>query len=514
MTPAAGTRHQNAPDTSPTDVEIVIIGTGFAGLGMGARLKRHGQDSFVILERAQDVGGTWRDNTYPGAACDVPSHLYSFSFRPNPDWSRVFSPGPEILEYLRDTAREEGLLPHIRFGADVEDARWDADRRRWTVTTADGVFSGRFLVTGTGHLADESLPRIKGLDGFTGDVFHSARWNHDVDLKGKRIGVVGSGATAIQLVPELAEIASELVVFQRSAPYVTPRPDRVYTETQKRLFRRDPAAIPAHRSEIFWFLETSYAQRRAVPEQLAQVKAVARAHLERQVEDEGLRAALTPDYEPGCKRILISDTYYPALTRDNVTLEASALDHVEGGKAVSAQGNAHELDVLVFCTGFEATEPPYAALVHDGEGVSLADRWTRGMEAFASTTVSGFPNLFILNGPNTGLGHNSIVYVIEAQIDYVLGALDWSRAHGDRVLDVSAEAQARYVEELQERGKGTVWLGDGCKSWYIDPRSGRLTLIWPEFAHEFRHRNGSFDPAPYVVTDDGATGDLPLTAVR
>ncbi|AVI00221.1 NAD(P)/FAD-dependent oxidoreductase (plasmid) [Streptomyces sp. WAC00288] len=505
MSPAITTQRQTAPDTPLKDVDVVIIGTGFAGLGMGVRLKRHGRESFVILERAHDVGGTWRDNTYPGAACDIPSHLYSFSFRPNPEWSRLFSPGPEILEYLRDTAREEGLLPHIRFGADVKDARWDADKQRWTVTTADGVFTGRFLVTGTGHLADESLPPIKGLDGFTGETFHSARWNHRVPLDGKRIGVVGSGATAIQLVPELAKTASELVVFQRSAPYVTPRPDRVYTETQKQLFRRDPDAIPAHRAEIFWFLEDSYAQRRAVPEQLAQVKAAAREHLQRQVEDEELRAKLTPDYEPGCKRILISDTFYPALARDNVTLEASALDHLDGDKAISADGNAYELDVLVFCTGFEAAEPPYAALVHDGEGVSLADRWVQGMEAFASTTVSGFPNLFIVNGPNTGLGHNSIVYVIEAQIDYILGALDWSEANGNRVLDVSAEAQARYVEELQERSKGTVWLSDGCKSWYIDPHSGRLTLIWPEFAHEFRHRNGSFDPAPYIASESVAT---------
>ncbi|MEV5666718.1 flavin-containing monooxygenase [Streptomyces flaveolus] len=462
-------------------------------------------NSFVILERAHDVGGTWRDNTYPGAACDVPSHLYSFSFRPNPEWSRVFSPGPEILGYLRDTAREEGLLPHIRFGADVEDARWDADERRWTVTTADDVFTGRFLVTGTGHLADESLPPIKGLDGFAGEVFHSARWNHEVPLDGKRIGVGGSGATAIQLVPELAETASELVVFQRSAPYVTPRPDRAYTEIQKQLFRRDPEAIPDHRSEIFWFLEASYAQRRGVPEQLAQVQAAARAHLERQVEDEDLCAKLTPDYEPGCKRILISDTYYSALTRDHVTLEASALDHAEGGKAVSADGSVYEVDVQVFCTGFEAAEPPYASPVRDGEGVSLAERWSQGMEAFASTTVSGFPNLFLINGSNTGLGHNSIVHVIEAQIDYILGALDWSGANGDRVLDVSAEAQARYVAELRERSEGTVWLGDGCKSWYTDPRSGRLTLIWPEFAHEFRHRNGSFDPAPSLAAEGAIT---------
>ncbi|GAA3086805.1 NAD(P)/FAD-dependent oxidoreductase [Streptomyces roseofulvus] len=482
-------------------VEVVIIGTGFAGLGMAAQLKRNGRESFVALERAHDVGGTWRDNTYPGAACDVPSHLYSFSFRPNPDWSRMFSPGPEIQQYLRDTAREEGLLPHIRFGADVEDARWDADAQLWRVRTSSGVFTGRYLVTGTGHLADESLPPIPGLDGFTGQVFHSARWDGEVSLEGKRVGIVGSGATAIQVIPELAKIASELVVFQRSAPYVIPRPDRAYSEIEKRTFRRDPESMATHRSEIFWMLENSYAQRRAVPQYLAQAKALASKHLANQVEDETLRAKLTPDYEIGCKRVLISDLFYPALQRDNVTLEASALDRVEGEKVFSADGNAYECDVLIFCTGFEVTEPPYAALVRDAEGLSLADHWAEGMEAFASTTVAGFPNLFIINGPNTGLGHNSIVYIIEAQIDYVLGALEWSKAHGNRVVDVPAEAQARYVDELHERSQGTVWLSDGCKSWYVDERSGRLTIVWPEFAHEFRYRNGTFDPTPYTTAE-------------
>jgi cation diffusion facilitator CzcD-associated flavoprotein CzcO len=303
------------------------------------------------------------------------------------------------------------------------------------------------------------------------------------------------------VVPQLAKTASELVVFQRSAPYVVPRPDRAYTESEKRLFRRNPEAMADHRSQIFWFLESRYAARRAVPGFLDKARSEALEHLQRQVQDPQLRAKLTPDAELGCKRVLISDTYYPALTQGNVTLEASALDHVEASKAVSADGTTYELDVLVFCTGFETAEPPYVSLVHDGDGVALSERWAQGMEAYASTTVSGFPNLFILNGPNTGLSHNSIVYIIEAQIDYILGALHWSRVDGDRVLDVSAQAQKRYVDDLQERSKGTVWLAGGCKSWYIDPRSGRLTLIWPDFAHEFRHQNGTFDPTPYTQAD-------------
>ncbi|MCS0601399.1 NAD(P)/FAD-dependent oxidoreductase [Streptomyces sp. LP11] len=481
----------------PEHADVLVIGTGFAGLGTAARLKRRGTHSFVVLERADDVGGTWRDNTYPGAACDVPSHLYSFSFRPNPDWSRLFARGPEIHRYLRDTARDEGLLPHIRFGAEVTQARWDTVTRHWVVTTARGVFTGRFLVTGTGHLSDHSLPDIPGLAGFDGPVFHSARWDHGTPLAGKRVAVVGSGASAVQIVPEVAEAAAEVVVFQRSAPYVVPRPDRAYTDTEKRVFRRDPEAVPAHRAEIFWYLEAGYAARRAAPHQLAEAKAAARAHLERQVADPELRAALTPDYELGCKRVLISDTYYPALTRDHVRLEPSALAQLEPGTAVAASGARHAVDVVVLCTGFETAEPPYAHLVHDGAGTSLAEHWAQGMEAYASTTVAGFPNLFLVNGPNTGLGHNSIVHVIEAQVTYVLGALDWSRAHGDHDVEVTPAAQRRYTGELARRGADTVWHSRGCESWYLDPRSGRLTLIWPDFADEFRHRNGTFDPPAY-----------------
>ncbi|WP_432087909.1 flavin-containing monooxygenase [Streptomyces sp. bgisy095] len=505
MNPAdtATTTHPTRPAARPAGdgtrerADVLVIGTGFAGLGTAARLKRRGGHSFLVLERADDVGGTWRDNTYPGAACDVPSHLYSFSFRPNPDWSRLFARGPEIHSYLRDTAREEGLLPHIRFGAEVTDARWDPAGRQWVVTTPRGVFTGRFLVTGTGHLSDRSLPDVPGLDGFDGPVFHSARWDHTTSLAGRRVAVVGSGASAVQIVPEVAGTAAEVVVLQRSAPYVVPRPDRPYTDTEKGVFRRDPDAVPAHRAEIFWYLEAGYAARRAAPHQLAEAKAAARAHLERQVTDPVLRAALTPDYELGCKRVLISDTYYPALTRDHVRLEPSALARVEPGAVVAASGARHAVDVIVLCTGFETTEPPYAHLVHDGEGASLAEHWARGMEAYASTTVAGFPNLFLVNGPHTGLGHNSIVHVIEAQIDYLLGALEWSRTHGDHTVEVSAAAQQRYTEELARRGAGTVWNSEGCKSWYIDPRSGRPTLIWPDFADEFRHRNGTFDPAPY-----------------
>jgi cation diffusion facilitator CzcD-associated flavoprotein CzcO len=494
------TSSHSTPDSASRQARLIIIGAGFAGLGLGMRLRQRGDTDFLVLERAADVGGTWRDNDYPGCACDVPSHLYSFSFRPNPNWSRVFSPGPEIQQYLRECARESGLLPHIRFGTDMLAARWQAECRRWVIETNHGDFEAEVLITATGHLADERLPEVPGLDSFTGEVFHSARWNHQAELKGKRIGVVGSGASAIQVVPQMAEVASELVVFQRSAAYVIPRADRAYTAAEQRLFARDPERMHALRSEFFWNGEYNFAQRRNVPRYLQEAKDLALGHLARQVSDPVLRQKLTPDYEVGCKRLLISNDYFPALSRPNVTLEASALARVEGSQGVAANGASHTLDVLVLDTGFEATRPPFAKRVFGSAGHSLDAQWDQGMQAFDSIAVNGFPNLFILNGPNTGLGHNSVVYIIEAQVDYLLEALDHMRQQQIAVLEADAQAEDAYMDALHQRSQGTVWLAGGCKSWYVDPRSGRLTLVWPDYAHAFRDANGHFHPEGYHPT--------------
>lgn len=486
--------------TMTRDVKSLIIGSGFAGLGMAIQLKRRGDDDFAILERANDVGGTWRDNDYPGAACDVPSHLYSFSFRPNPDWSRVYSPGPEIQAYLRACAKDEGLLEHIHFGADMQDASWDESSRRWRVSTPLGLFTAQFLITGTGHLADERFPSVPGIETFTGDKFHSARWDHSTSLEGKRIGVVGTGASAIQVIPELARTSAELVVFQRTPAYVIPRVERSYTEGEKRLFRRDPSAISALRSDLFWTGENNYAQRRGVPQYLEAARSMALGHLAAQITDPELREVLTPDYEPGCKRLLISNTYYPALQAETTTVEASALDRIEGSRVVASSGADYELDVLVFATGFEATEPPFAALVHGRDGLNLSEHWKSGMQAHDSVTVSGFPNMFVLNGPNTSLGHNSIVYIIESQVNYVLGAIDHADALDIEILEPSSRAEEAYVEQIQAAAQGTVWIDGGCKSWYVDERSGRLTLIWPDFGFAFRDANGTFKPGGYLST--------------
>lgn len=502
------------PPPAPADesAEILIIGAGFAGIGMGAQLRRAGREDFLIIERAGQVGGTWRDNTYPGAACDVPSHLYSFSFAMNPDWSGFYTPGPEIQNYLLAVTEAEGLAPHLRLNADMEEARWDAAAERWRVRTPRGTYTARFLITGTGHLADPMLPDIPGLAEFTGDIFHSARWDHSVELAGKRVAVVGTGASAIQVVPELAETVAELTVFQRTPAWVIPRIVKPYSAATRRRFARDPESMQRERDDIFWFAESAYAQRRAVPAALDAVTANALGNLERAVADPELRARLTPHYAPGCKRVLSSNTYYPALTRDHVTVEPSALSRVEGDTAYGADGAGYPVDAIVLCTGFEAAQPPFAEVILDGDGRSLAEHWSEGMSAFDSTAVAGFPNLFAINGPNTSLGHNSIVYIIESQVQYILEALDRADAEGLRTLVPALPAQEDYVAKIQERAATSVWLLDGgCNSWYVDPRSGNLTLIWPDYAYDFRARNGHFTGEGFLsLGPDGA--ERPLAA--
>ena len=483
MTTTTTTTTDVRPAPRDESAEILIIGSGFAGLGMGAQLRRHGREDFLILDRAQQVGGTWRDNTYPGAACDVPSHLYSFSFAPNPQWSGFYTPGPEIQDYLVRFSEDEGLTPHLRLGADMLEAHWDPETERWTVRTPRGTYTARWLIMGTGHLADPRLPDVPGLDAFEGEVIHSARWDHTVDLKGKRVAVVGTGASAIQVIPELAATAAELVVFQRTPAWVTPRVVKPYSAAVRRMFERAPHTMQRERDDIFWFAESNYAQRRGVPAALDQVRAQALGHLAAAVSDPELRERLTPRYLPGCKRVLVSNDYYPAMARDNVTLEDSALDRVEGSRLFGVSGHGYEVDVVVLCTGFEAAQPPFAERVHDGEGRSLADHWSSGMAAFDSTAVAGFPNLFAINGPNTSLGHNSIVYIIESQIAYILEALDRVEHEGIRTMVPETLAQEEYVDRLQERAATSVWLvGGGRPPLWRGPPSGgargrRLPLL-------------------------------------
>jgi cation diffusion facilitator CzcD-associated flavoprotein CzcO len=466
-------------------VSVAIVGAGIAGIGMGAQLKRAGRDDFVILERASELGGTWRDNRYPGVACDIPSELYSYSFRPNPLWSRLFAPGGEILDYLRDTARAEGLTPQLRLGEPLTRAAWQGDH--WRLETPCGPLAARTLVMAAGRLSEPKTPAIAGLETFPGRAFHSARWS-DAPLGGLRVGLVGTGASAVQLLPELARRAASVTVFQRSAAWVLPRGDRALAPGEHRPER---ATLSAEAERLF-------AARIAGTAELAALHDAAAAHLRAQVADPVLRGALTPDYEIGCKRAVFSDDYFPALQRSNVTLEPSALAAVEGATAVAASGARSELDALIFATGFATTRPPFARLITGRDGETLAAHWADGMVSHASTVVHGFPNLFVLDGPNSALGHHSAFEVIEAQIDYVLGALD----HLDRVgstLEVSAEAEAAYAAEIERLAARTVWMRGGCRSWYRDEASGRLTLLWPATVAEYRERYGAFDPAPFAA---------------
>lgn len=476
---------------------IAIIGTGFAGLGMAIQLIRGGENDFIVIERADDVGGTWRDNTYPGAACDIRTDLYSFSFAPNPDWTRRYGKQPEILAYLQRTAEKFGVYPHVLFGTEFERADWSDAEGRWSIRTSKETFTADVLISGHGPLVEPSWPAIPGLDTFSGTRFHSARWNHDVDLAGTRVAVIGTGASAIQFVPELQKVVGELTVFQRTPAWIVPRGDRPASERRRRWFRRYPLLQNVSRRWIFGLAEARFAgfSNRRVG---AMMERLATSFLDGQVNDPQLRAKLTPDYRIGCKRILISSTFYKAIVKPNVSLITELIERVEGNTIVTADGGRHEVDVLVGGTGFNATRPPVAGLIHTSDGVSLADTWSPHMQALHGTAVAGFPNLFLLVGPNTALGHNSIVYIIEAQIDYVLGALRFMSASEVRAIQPRPEAQDDYNRGIQNGFVGSVWTSGGCTSYYLD-EGGRNTTLWPKRAARFRRSVRRFDPTDYSI---------------
>jgi cation diffusion facilitator CzcD-associated flavoprotein CzcO len=496
-------------------VTVAIVGAGFAGLAMAIRLKQAGIDDFVVLERGDDVGGTWRDNTYPGAACDVPSHLYSFSFAPNPRWSRSFSPQGEILDYMRATARRYGVLPHIRFGTPVTAMRWVDDADVWQIDTTsatgngdgsratDGLPGGgvtaRFLVPGLGALSEPKLPDIPGIDSFAGTLFHSAAWNHDHDLTGETVAVIGTGASSIQFVPEIQPRIGKIHLFQRTPPWVVPRTDRPITGVEQRLFRLVPAAQRLARAAIYWGREL-YAFGFQDPKRMRAPEKLARAHLERQVTDPDLRARLTPDYTIGCKRILISNDWYPALTEPNVEVVTDGIAEVRPQSIVTRDGVERPVDTIICGTGFHVTDYPAGDHIHGRGGVTLSEHWAeRGsMEAYLGTAVAGFPNLFLLVGPNTGLGHTSMVFMIESQVNYVLDALRHIQGAGATTVEVRREAQDAYNRDLQRRLAGTVWNSGGCRSWYLDA-NGRNTSLWPGYTWQFRRRTRRFDPWRYVM---------------
>lgn len=478
-------------------MRIAIVGAGFSGVGLGIRLKRAGIVEFVVLERADSLGGTWRDNHYPGLCCDIPSHVYSYSFQLNPFWTRGFAEGWEIRAYLEHAAARYGVTPHIRFRHEVIEAAWDENAKRWTIETASGRLTSDFLVSAGGPLSDPTTPQLPGLDEFEGTMFHSARWDHDHDLTGERVAVIGTGASAIQFVPQIQSDVGELYLFQRTPPWVIPRFDHHITGLEHFLLRWIPFAPALVRAVLYWLLELRVIGFRN-PWIMRLADRAARWHLGRQIEDPELRAKLTPDYTMGCKRILVSDNYYPSLAQPNVDVRTDGVKEVRGRSIVTGDGSEVEVDTIIFGTGFHVADPPIAKRIRGRDGRTLAEHWNGSIQAYLGTTVKRFPNMFLMLGPNTGLGHNSMVYMIESQVNYIVDCLQALERAGGSIVEVRPDVQDRYNDELQASMTGTVWTAGRCKSWYLDD-SGRNTTLWPSWSFRFRQRTRRFDPESYMV---------------
>jgi cation diffusion facilitator CzcD-associated flavoprotein CzcO/acetyl esterase/lipase len=476
--------------------EVAIVGAGFGGIGMGITLKRAGIDTFTILEKGERVGGVWRDNSYPGCACDVPSHLYSFSFEPNPDWTRRFSPQGEILDYLERTVERYGIEPHIRFGTEVAGADFDETSGKWRIETTSGEeIEADVLVSASGQLSRPATPRIEGLDRFKGPIFHSARWNHDVDLAGKRVAVIGTGASTIQIVPVIAGQVEQLDLYQRSAPFVIPKKDRPYRDWEKRLFRWAPIARRLERFRIWLAFELFIsAFNQFKPIGWLGVRMFERT-LNEQVADPELRRALTPSDVIGCKRVLISADYYETIARDNVELITQGVRSLSETGVVADDGTERPADVIVLSTGFASNDFLAPMEVRGLGGAELNEVWRAGAEAYLGISVAGFPNLFIMYGPNTNLGSGSIIYQLESQMSYILDAVRTLSRTGARYLTVRSDVQRRFAEEMQERLKDSVWM-TGCNNWYVN-EDGRNVNNWPGFTLEYRRRTKRLDLGDY-----------------
>lgn len=483
--------------TLPSSVQILIVGAGFAGLAAAATVLRDDPNADVlIIERAGEVGGTWRDNTYPGCACDVPTSLYSFSFAPSAKWSHTFARQPEIYRYLNAVVDDTGLRRRLATGCALLSAKWDAAHQTWQVQTSSGDLTARVLVAATGALSTPKLPDVAGLNTFTGKVFHSATWDHDHDLTGDRVAVVGTGASAVQFVPEIADRAAHLTVFQRTPAWVMPRLDRTLAAFEKTLYRRIPLVQKAVRATVYGYREVYLALLAHLTWLLPIVKLVAKIQLRRQVPDRALREVLTPDFTIGCKRILLTNDWLPTLARPDVSVVTSALTEVTETGVRDGTGTLHGVDTIIFATGFTPTEPPVAHLLTGVDGTTLAEDWSGSPSAHLGITVAGFPNLFLMYGPNTNLGHSSIVYMLESQATYLAAALRTMRTEGLASVDVRREAQASYNAWVNDALSGTVWNSGGCSSWYLDSQ-GRNSVMWPTFTFRFRARTKTFDVTSY-----------------
>ena len=487
-------------NTAVRHARVGIIGAGFSGMGLAIRLQRAGITDFVILESGDNFGGTWRANTYPGCACDVPSNLYSFSFAPNPNWTSTFAHQDEIKAYAIATAEEHGLPEKTHFGVLMTGAAWNDEAQQWDVQTTEGDWTFDVFVSATGPLSDPKLPNVPGIDSFQGPAFHTAQWDHSVDLAGKRVAVIGTGASAIQIVPQVQKIAGKLSVFQRTPAWVMPRGERRTSKLRRSLFRRFPALQQFARASLYYGYELRVIGFVRQWRIMKPLQVLPKAHMYRQIKDPTMRRQLTPGWTVGCKRVLLSNEFYPALAAPNAELLSGGVTEIREHSVVNADGQEREVDVVIFSTGFHVTDMPIAPLVTGRDGRTLEQHWGEyGAQTYRVGAMPGFPNAFLMLGPNTGLGHSSMIFIGEAQARYIVDAVQTLDRINVASVEPNRDEVMRWNAGVQKRMRNSVWTNGGCASWYLDAE-GRNTTLWPDFTFNFKRLMSRFDVEHYDTT--------------
>ncbi len=479
--------------------EVIIIGTGYSGICMAIKLKQAGMNNFTIIEKEKELGGTWYINSYPGAQCDVESHLYSFSFE-SYDWTKVFPDQPELNNYIKHCAKKYDIESHIKLGTTVIGAEYNDDEGTWEIDTQEsGKFKTKFLIAATGGLNIPSYPDFKGIENFEGETFHSARWKHNINLKGKNVAVIGSAASAIQFIPEIAPIVKNLELFQRTANWILPKPDRPFKPWERKLFKTIPFTHWLYREKLYWLKELRVIAFTKYPNLLKMVSQGTVKYLTKTIKDPQKLKALIPNYTMGCKRILISNFYYKAIVRENVHMITDGVAQVNKNSITTTAGKEIPVDVIIYSTGFKATNPYAAVKIVGSKGLLLSSVIAKkGISGHLGTTMTGFPNLFIMTGPNTGIGHTSLIHLIESQANYVMDGLKYIKKNGVKSFEVKEEAQNKFNEGLTKKMENTVWLKGGCESWYKD-EFGRVPTLWPDFTFNFRKMTKHFDYKNYKI---------------
>jgi cation diffusion facilitator CzcD-associated flavoprotein CzcO len=485
-------------DRAIQETRVLIIGGGYSGIGAAIRLKKSSIEDFLLIEKAEKLGGTWRENTYPMAGADTPSIIYSFSFARNPDWDYTFALQPQIERYLDDVAERFGILPHVRFNTAAENAGWDDDAARWVVETSQGTIHAKYVIACAGPMHEAAFPDIPGVESFTGDAFHTAKWDHDVGLAGKRVAVIGSGASAIQYVPVIQKQVGRLILFQRTAPWVMPRLNRRARPWKKALYRRFPAINQAVADVVYALSEGLQILERR-PARMKLLERIGLWHLRRQVQDPALREQLTPRFAMGCKRILFSNHWYPAITADNSTIVPEGVREIDETGVIDVSGKHHDADVIIYSTGFKVTDPEIAKRVTGRDGRTLAELWQGSPFAYQTVHVHGYPNAFTLLGPNVGNGHGSVTTLVELLSDHIVDAIEATEAAGAASIEVKQHVQDVWNAEVQDALRGTVWNDGGCSSYYID-RNGRNSAIYPWTTIRFRRDTERFNPDDFELT--------------